>query len=177
MTRVMAELAGKWVVRLGLRRNGRSSSRKTAVVAGIALVAAQTTACYTYVPRYGTTPSPGEQVALVITDQGRVALSDRMGTGVLRVAGRVVETQGDDYVVAVTEVRQVDDKVSHWTGERVNIRRDWVGGVEARQFSRGRTTTAVVAVVAGLAILTLAASLAGFGFIGPDSGGGTGGQQ
>lgn len=148
------------------------------MVAGAALFVAQTTACYSYVPSYGKAPSPGEQVALVITDQGRVALGDRMGSGVTRVAGRVIGMEGDDYVVAVTEVRQVNNQVSHWTGERVNIRKDYIAGVESRQFSRGRTAVAIAAVVAGLALLTLAASLAGFGFVGPDPGsGGTGGTS
>ena len=111
-------------------------------------------------------------MAFVITDQGRVALSDRVGPGVTRIMGRVTSTQGDEYVVAVDEIESIENGASHWTGERITLRRDYVAGVQSRALDRGRTTLALAVAAGALAALIAVASLTGFGFGGSNSGSG-----
>lgn len=150
----------------------RRARRRAAILAGTALFVAQTAACYTYVPRYGMQPSSGEPVALTITDQGRVALAEQVGAGVTRIAGRVVAAQDDSYVLSVDQIETIGSGTSHWTGERVSIRRDYVAGVQERRFSKGRTALAIGAAILGVGALILTASLTGFGFDGGDRGSG-----
>lgn len=111
-------------------------------------------------------------MAFVITDQGRVALSDQLGSGVTRIMGRVASTEGDDYVVGVDAIETIGGGTSHWTGERIHVRKDYVAGVQTRILSRGRTAVAVGAVVLALGALIAAASINGFGFAGNNSGSG-----
>lgn len=137
---------------------------------------AQTAACYTYAPQYAGAPAPGDQMGFVLTDQGRVALADRIGSGVTRVTGRLDSVDGDDYVVAVDGVETIGNGSAHWTGERVHIRKDYVAGVQARKFSRGRTALAVGIAAGVVGALIGAASLAGYGFLG-GGGSSSGGQN
>lgn len=154
-------------------RGSRRPWRRTAALVGIALFVTQTAACYTYEPVYTGTPSAGDRMAFVITDQGRVALSDQVGPGITRVMGRVTSTQGDDYVVAVDEIESIAHGTSHWTGERITLRKDYVAGVQTRTLDRGRTTVAAAVAAGALAALIAVASLTGFGF-GGGSGSGSG---
>ncbi len=111
-------------------------------------------------------------MAFVISDQGRVALSDQLGSGVTRIMGRVASTEGDDYVVAVDGIETIAGGTSHWTGERIHVRKDYVAGVQTRKFSRGRTLATVGVAALALGALIAAASITGFGFAGNNSGSG-----
>jgi len=110
--------------------------------------------CYTLVPVSGT-PAPGSQVALEITDAGRVALGSAMGPGVDRVEGRLIENTGGEYLVGVTSVAMLRGGVQTWKGEHVVLRPDFVSRVSERRFSRGRTA---VAVAAGIGLVAYVAS-------------------
>lgn len=96
--------------------------------------------CYTYVPvDTSTSPPVGEQVAFEITDQGRSALAERLGPGVMRVEGSLTRADSEQYVMRVWGLDQLRVGKVRWSGESVSISRDYVAGVERRQLSTVRT--------------------------------------
>jgi hypothetical protein len=121
-------------------------------------------ACYTYVPVDLTaSPSVGERVALEISDQGRVGLSERLGPGVLRIEGTLTRTQEQEVSLNVFRVAQMGQpQPSRWSGESVTIPRSFIGGVQERRFSRGRTTVTLGIAVGVLAYLITQQNLFGF---------------
>jgi hypothetical protein len=127
------------------------------------------TGCYTYTRSVSGSVAPGTDVSLAITDQGRVGLSERMGSGVLRVNGRVVNPGDSSWVVRVSSVEMVAGGKSHWAGEEVQLPRSYVGDVATREFSRKKTWLAVGVTVGALALTISAVSLIGGGFEGSDT--------
>ena len=126
--------------------------------------------CYTYAPARSQ-PDPGSRVTLQISDQGRVALGERMGSGITRIEGILVGSQDGEYVMRVYEVGSLKGN-SHWTGERVDVRQEHVVGIQERHFSRSRTALAVGASVAGVLIFALTRGLLSRGGSAVDPGGG-----
>lgn len=120
------------------------------VATAVALVALG--GCYEYRP-IESAPPVGEQVSLQITDQGRVNLSQRFGPGLAEIQGRVVSTQGSDYVVNVYRVAQVSGESAAWSGEPTRIDRSFVGAVKGRQLSGLRTGLFAAAAGGALYIL------------------------
>jgi hypothetical protein len=123
-----------------------------------------TQACYSYVP-VDLTASPvvGERVALQISDQGRVGLSERLGPGVLRIEGTLTRTQEQDVSLNVFRVAQMGQtQPSRWSGESVTIPRSFIGGVQERKFNRGRTAVALGLATGVLAYLITQQNLFGF---------------
>jgi hypothetical protein len=115
--------------------------RGTCRVAAAAVALSVTlTACYEYRPVETMAPPVGEQVALQITDQGRVNLAGRFGSGVAEIQGRVVSNQGNEFVVNVFRVSQIGGASAAWSGEVTSIDRSFVGSVKGRQISPVRTT-------------------------------------
>lgn len=130
-------------------------------IASSAVLLAASTGCYVYAPS-GTGPQPGQQVALVITDQGRVALASQVGAGVTQLAGTLVSISDGEYLLRVTDVRFLQGN-ARWSGERVVVRQDHVSGVLHRRFSKGRTLVAVTTAVVSASVLLVARDLIGFG--------------
>jgi hypothetical protein len=126
-------------------------------------VVAANSACYAYVPTQ-VMAQPGEHVGLVVTDEGRVALRDQMGTGVDRIEGILLDKQPESYLLRVSKVRNVGGTTSHWTGEQIRIPPSSVMRVETRKLSGQKTALAVGGLVAGVALLFATNSLAVFGF-------------
>jgi len=123
-------------------------------LASLCVVLLTTGACYDYVP-VTTAPPIGEIVALDITDRGRVDLTDRFGSGIARIEGRLVSSASDQYVLSITRVTQINGDHAAWTGETARLSRDLVGGVESRRLSVARTSllaAAATAVVAGFIV-------------------------
>ena len=118
------------------------------IVGALMVVAVQ--GCYTYVPVTSNVPPTGERVALHITDRGRVELADRLGPGVVRMEGLVARTDSTDYVVNLHRIAQIGTGTSRWSGEPVRVNRSYVGSVEIRRLSRGRTALVAGAVTAGV---------------------------
>jgi hypothetical protein len=109
------------------------------------------TACYSYAP-VQSTPQPGAQVAVEVTDEGRVALNEKIGPGVVRLEGTLAGVEGDELLVDASAVRQVRGYISDLGGVRVRLPRRYVTKLDERRFSRGRTLIVaggVLAVVAG----------------------------
>jgi hypothetical protein len=121
-------------------------------------------ACYEYRPIETQTPPAGEEVALQITDQGRVSLSQRFGPGLAEIQGRMVSMQGSEYVINVYRVAQIGGETAAWSGESTRIDRSFVGSVKGRQISGLRTT--LFAVVAGAAGYYLVSRTLGGSFSG-----------
>ena len=132
-------------------------------------------ACYDYVP-VQTTPTVGEQIALDVTDKGRVELADRFGQGLLRVQGKLAADSGEQYVMNVYGVTEIDGSSSVWSGERLRIPHEYVAQVRGRELSKGKTAVAAVAATAAVVGFIASRTLTSSGAIGTDPGGpGTGG--
>lgn len=134
------------------------------VFAVIAALVPALSACYEYRPIETQPPPAGEQVALQITDQGRVTLSQRFGPGLAEIQGRMVSAQGSEYVINVYRVAQISGETAAWSGEPTRIDRSFVGSVKGRQISGLRTS--LVAVVAGAAGYFLVSRTLGGSFSG-----------
>ena len=99
--------------------------------------------CYVTTPLERPAPSTGEVVVLQISDQGRVALADRLGAGVSRVQGRVQTASDDRLSLRVASVGYISGETNRWSGESVSIDRAYVGTTQLRRLSRSRTWTAI----------------------------------
>ena len=119
-------------------------------------------ACYTYVPVQSPTPAVGEAVSLEITDQGRVALAERLGPGVLRIEGRVLGMEGEQILLSVGRIVQVNGQVNLWSGESMRLDRAVVGRTQTRRIDQRRTWMAVAATAIAVGVLVAVADLGGF---------------
>ena len=141
--------------------------RSTALAVGLLHVC---TACFSYAPVQAT-PRPGAQVALEVTDEGRVALSERIGPGVVRLEGTLAGVEGDDLLVDATAVRQVRGYITDLGGLRVRVARRHVSRVDERRLSRTRTLIVVGGIVAVVAAF-FAVKIGGKGTPGDEEPGG-----
>lgn len=128
--------------------------------------------CFTHAPMIGTTPVAGQRVALMISDQGRVALADQVAPGVIRIDGTLVSALDGEYVLAVSDVATISG-TSHWGGERVSINREHVTGIMQRRLSRGRTAIAVGGTMLAIGAFVVSRGLFGLGSPERDPGTGT----
>ena len=109
------------------------------------------TACYSYAP-VRSTPQSGSQVALEVTDEGRVALNEKLGPGVVRLEGTLAGVEGDELLVDASAVRQIRGYITDLGGVRVRVPQKYVTRMDERRLSRSRTLLVVggiVAIVAG----------------------------
>lgn len=104
-------------------------------------------------------------VSAQISDVGRVALSEPVGSGVERIEGQVVQKGDTAILLMVSEVRFLSGLSNKWQGQQLTLRALDVRSVSQRTFSRQRTVTAVIiGVLAAAALFTV-------GFTGLFSGG------
>jgi len=109
--------------------------------------------CYNLEPAPGPTPKAGTNVALDITDAGRVALGGSMGPEISQVNGLLLSVDTTEYVVSVKEVKLLRGGTQVWQGEPVHIRTSSVSRVYLRTFSRTRTIALVsIVAIAGAAL-------------------------
>ena len=88
------------------------------------------------------TPPVGQTVSFIISDQGRVGLGDRMGPGIARIEGKVLGTEGDQYVLSVFRTSAIGGATSVWAGEEMRLNRNFVSRLEGRELSKTRTWVA-----------------------------------
>src|SRR5215204_4173949 len=131
--------------------------RSVAVTVGVLHVC---TACFSYAP-VQTTPAPGTQVALEVTDQGRVALSEKIGPGVVRLEGTLAGVENDALLVDASAVRQVRGYISDLGGVRVRLPQQYVARMDERQLSRKRTLIVGGVIVGVIAAFFLAKGVNG----------------
>jgi hypothetical protein len=126
--------------------------------------------CYNYVPLDTSTGvQAGEHIAVEITDRGRAELSDRLGSGVIRLEGTLTRTDSVDMVMNVWRVAQIGGPTARWSGETVRFKREYASRVQARTLNRGKTYLVAGAAVAGLVVFTKSFGLFGFSAGGEDT--------
>jgi hypothetical protein len=108
------------------------------------------TACYAYAP-VRTTPHVGAHVALEVNDDGRVALRDRLGPGVVRLEGKLAAVEGDDLVLDASRVTQIRGMPLPLDSVRLRVNQHHVDQLSERRLSRKRTYIVVGAAVAVVA--------------------------
>ena len=118
---------------------------------GIATFMMSMTGCYSYPPRPLSDVSRSAAVSAEITDVGRVALAEPIGSGVARVDGRVLEVSDSTVRLAVTEVTFLSGLSNKWQGQDVTLRLQDVKSISQRTYSKQRTAVAIIlgAVLAG----------------------------
>jgi hypothetical protein len=128
--------------------------------ATVALCAAACLAgCYTYTPPGEIAPEVGRTFAFELTDQGRAALSTRIGPGTDRIEGDLVGLTDTTYRVRVARTVDIRGTVVEWSGEEVSFGRAYVGTLRERRKSPVRTGIAIGALGAGVAVLIAVATL------------------
>lgn len=153
----------------------RSAPMMQRIIGAVALVSAVfgVTGCYTLQVAQGSSIPNGTQVALDITDAGRVALAGMVGPEISQVEGRLISKENDAYLISVAAVKLLRGGEQVWKGERISIQTNFVSRVYERRLSRGRTIAAsATGAGAVLFIVTRALDAAGqgdAGVTGPDS--------
>lgn len=129
------------------------------------LVLACLPACYVNTPLDASVRpvAPGMEVALDISDQGRVNLAERFGPGVTQIEGRLTAVTDRDFRLRVFKVSYLREGDSRWTGEDVTIATAHVGRVYERTLSRGRTAAAAAGFGGGLIAFLVTRALVGAG--------------
>ena len=119
--------------------------------------------CYQYAPLDTSTGvQAGEHIAVEITDRGRAELSDRLGSGVLRLEGTLTRTDSVDLVMNVWRIAHFSGPTSRWSGESIRLRREYASSVQTRTLNRGKTYLVAGAVVTGIVLFTRQFELFGF---------------
>lgn len=121
-----------------------------------------TTGCYSLTPVVNTTDLAGKQIALRITDAGRLALGGSMGPEIGEVEGRLVQHNDSAYLLSVSGVRFLRGGEQRWNGERISVRNEFVSGVSEQRFSKARSG-ALGAITIAAVVYTLSRGLGGFG--------------
>jgi hypothetical protein len=109
--------------------------------------------CFSLEPVTGARPDAGRQVALEITDAGRVALAPSIGPSIEQLQGRVVSADSAEYVIAVSQVKSIRGDVTVWRGEAVRISTPFIARAYFREFSRTRTLAVTAVAVTALGLL------------------------
>ena len=145
---------------------------------GSALLPALVAGCYTYAPLPTLEQVPETQVALVLSDAGRVGAGTSMGPGIARVEGALIGSTDSEYTLRIAGVTDIRGRESRWSGEQISLRRTWVGNAYERRFSKPRTYVLVGILAAGFGTFVVTRHLFGIGSVAASSGGGGGsGQQ
>jgi hypothetical protein len=118
------------------------------------------TGCYTYAPM-STSAVQGSEVAVILTDRGRVALIDRVGPEMDELRGRLVSRTDSTVTLAMMESVSLRGVSANWTDEVITLRDDHYGSIRLKQFSRGRTTVLAGGFAAAMAVVVLTSSLVG----------------
>ena len=113
----------------------RGSRRPLAVLVGVLQLC---TACYQYVP-VRSAPTVGAHVGLDINDDGRVALRDQLGPGVVRLEGTLRAVEGDAMIVQASNVTQIRGQPVPVDSLQVRISRGHIDHIDERRLSRTRT--------------------------------------
>ena len=132
--------------------------RKVALALSIPLMG-----CYTLEPIGGATPEVGRRLSVDINDQGRVALGGSIGPEIGSIEGRLVSQENGEFMLAVSHVRFLRGGEQTWTGEKVSIRKDFIGTTYERRFHKGRTAMLAAVLVSGVVAIVAAQDLLGFG--------------
>jgi len=120
-------------------------------------------ACYTVAPTATSRLTPGVRMTVDVSDQGRVALRERVGPEIRRLGGTYVGESNGEIEMRVTDVTDLNGTRTNWSGETIRLTGEQVKDLYERKFSRGRTAVAVGLVTAGLVAWIASRGLFGFG--------------
>jgi len=98
-----------------------------------------TAACYTYAPG-NPAPAGGSEVAVVLTDKGRAALTDRVGPEMDELRGRLISSSDSSVVISMSEAVTLRGISTTWTDEVLTVSREHFSGLRTKALSRGRTS-------------------------------------
>jgi hypothetical protein len=117
------------------------------------------TACYQYVPVQSA--PVGSQVGLEINDDGRVALRDQLGPGVVRLEGRVSAVEGGAVVVRASSVTQISGRATPVDSVSVRVSQGHIERMDERRLSRTRTWIVIGGAVAVVTAFLLSGGIGG----------------
>ncbi len=150
-------------------KTGRSALfRNRATLSVLAFTSVLQSACYSYLPVQSAPPAVQERAAVVLTDRGRLLLSERIGATVERVEGVLVSRDSAGVVMNVSGTWDLRGGSSTWSGERVEIPAEAIMGYRPRQLSKGRTFLFAATAVAVLVVVITGVTLNVFGADGRD---------
>lgn len=115
--------------------------------------------CYSYLPMQSVAPATQERAAVVLSDQGRSLMGERLGQLVERVDGIIESADSAGVVLSVMGTRDVRGGTSLWSGERVEIPAEAILGYRARQLSKPKSYLLAGTMAAAVLILTFGLSL------------------
>ena len=119
--------------------------------------------CYQYAPLDTSVGvQAGEHVSVEISDRGSAELSDRLGSGVVRLEGTLTRADSSDIEMNVWRVAQISGPAAKWSGESVRFNRNYVSRVQTRTLNRPRTFLMAGAIVGGVVLFTTQFDLLGF---------------
>jgi hypothetical protein len=124
---------------------------------------ASSTGCYRYVETAPSAIATGSEVAVDLSSAGTVNVKPTLGDFVTQVEGSVTEANGAGITLSLMSVKRRGDVApSTWHGESLILTTADIAGVKTREFSRGRTTTAWVALgAAGVGLVAIIAKATG----------------
>jgi hypothetical protein len=114
--------------------------------------------CYNYNAIDQSTPPQGMVVSLDLNDQGTASLASKLGPGVERMRGKVVNSENGDLMIAVDVTETHGGVESYWNGENVAVSRAYISRLRERELSRGRTAVLIAAIVLGAVVIGAAAA-------------------
>lgn len=98
-----------------------------------------------------------------MNDQGRAALSQKLGPAVQKIEGELVEAKDSVYMVSVFRVTGFDGNSAAWTGEQVALGKNHVDGYQVRRLNKTRSALVAVGVLAAVVSFFVGRSLLGGG--------------
>lgn len=149
-------------------------SRSGLILALVTLTGAS--ACYRLTPIEGTTPEPGSDVRLSLSDEGSVRLAPLIGPRISAIDGRALESSDSAVVLAVQAVVAQGGRSMAWSQERLSVPRSAVTAYRTRMLDRKRTWIVAGLTVVGAIALGEAFGI-GTGLDGLLGGSGTGGKK
>lgn len=129
----------------------RLGSTMRIIVRGVTVVTCCTVAasgCYRLAPIEGSTPAPGREVRLSLSDEGSVRLAPLIGPRIGAIDGRALESSDTALVVAVQAVVAQGGRSMPWSLERLSVPRSAVSSIRSRTLDRRKTW-----IVAGLSVV------------------------
>jgi hypothetical protein len=132
--------------------------------------------CYRLTPIEGSTPAPGLEVRLSLTDEGSVRMAPLIGPRIGAIDGRTLESSDTAVVLAVQGVVAQSGRSMAWSQERLLVPRSAVSAYRTRTLDRKRTWLMAGITVVGAMVLGEAFGL-GTGFDGLLGRGNDGGRR
>ena len=147
--------------------------RRTATILAFGVFAG---GCYSYKPIEGSTPPPGEEVRLALSDAGSVQMAPLIGPRIGAIDGRSIESSDSALVLAVESVVGQGGRSMAWSLERLSVPRGAVSSVRTKAFDHKKTWAVAGLTVAGAFVVGSIFGM-GNGFDGVLGGSGGGGRK